>query len=141
MILPPPKRPRSTEENILPLINIVFLLLIFFMLAGVLAQNPPFELKPPDSQQTEATTQLDNHVLAVAADGRIAFGGKTFDPIGDNSASDQALIDALADRSQDTPVQVRADGQLESARLTDLFATLQRAGIAEIDLLTRHRQP
>ena len=47
MIVPPPKRPRSTEDNILPLINVVFLLLIFFMLAGVLTQSPPFSLTPP----------------------------------------------------------------------------------------------
>jgi len=141
MILPPPKRPRSTEENILPLINIVFLLLIFFMLAGVLAKSPPFELTPPDTHETGNPAQLDNQVLAVAADGRIAFGGETFGRANDNNTTNTALTEALADWPQDTPLQVRADGQLKSAELTALFTTLRRAGIVEIDLLTRHREP
>ncbi|GAB3671776.1 ExbD/TolR family protein [Salinisphaera aquimarina] len=133
MILAPPKRPRSSEENILPLINIVFLLLIFFMLAGVLAQHPPFELTPPSTAQTEESTQLNNRVLSLAADGRIALGGETLER--------GALVDALADWPKGKPLQVRADGHIKAGALTELFATLREAGIAEINLLTQHKTP
>ena len=34
-----PSRPKNDEERILPLINVVFLLLIFFMLAGKLSAD------------------------------------------------------------------------------------------------------
>ena len=133
MIVPPPKRPRSTEENVLPLINIVFLLLIFFMLAGVLAQNPPFELNSPATAETEGSAQLERQVLAVAADDRLAFAG---DPIERDD-----LAEALADWPDDKPLQIRADGGLTAASMTGLFAALRRAGISEVDLLTRHEEP
>ncbi|MES1923853.1 biopolymer transporter ExbD [Salinisphaera sp. T31B1] len=133
MIIAPPKRPRSSEDNILPLINIVFLLLIFFMLAGVLAQHPPFALDPPSTESTEASTQLDREVLSIAADGRLAFGGE---PI------ESAQLSArLADWPHDKPLQIRADGKLKADALTGLFDTLRGAGIAEVNLLTQHRDP
>lgn len=133
MIVPPPKRPRSTEENVLPLINIVFLLLIFFMLAGVLARNPPFEMKAPATAQTRNSTQIQRAVLAVAADGRLAFAGKPIER--------DALADALADWPHNKPLQLRADGRIKAESLTGLFAALRAAGISEVDLLTRHEEP
>ena len=44
-----PPRPRNEDERILPLINVVFLLLIFFMLAGRLSASDPFQVEPPRS--------------------------------------------------------------------------------------------
>ena len=133
MIVPPPKRPRSTEENVLPLINIVFLLLIFFMLAGVLAQNPPFELNSPATAETEEAAQLQRQVLAVAADGRLAFAGEPIER--------DDLAEALADWPDDKPLQIRADGGIKAESMTGLFAALRSAGISEVDLLTRHEEP
>lgn len=117
----------------LPLINIVFLLLIFFMLAGVLAQNPPFRLHPPKTAQTEASSRLDRRVLAVAADGRLAIAGET--------VQRDALAEALADWPEDKALQIRADGKLKANELTGLFEALRRAGIREVDLLTQHDAP
>lgn len=133
MIVAPPKRPRSTEENVLPLINIVFLLLIFFMLAGVLARNPPFELSAPQTAETEASTQIEHQVLSVAADGRLAFAGQPIERAD--------LADALSGWPQDKVLQIRADGGLKANTMTGLFAALRNAGIDEVDLLTRHQQP
>ena len=48
----PPRAQRPSEENVLPLINIVFLLLIFFMIAGALSVTAPFELDPPAARAT-----------------------------------------------------------------------------------------
>ena len=53
------QRKRQTYEAVVPLINVVFLLLIFFLLAGTMQQAEPVdvtlptgdldEVKPPDS--------------------------------------------------------------------------------------------
>ena len=78
MLLPLPKRHRSVEENILPLINIVFLLLIFFMVAGALHTRAPFEVDPPGTENaTDSNPRSD--LLAVSADGRLALGGEAID--------------------------------------------------------------
>ena len=57
-------RPKTSEEGVLPLINVVFLLLIFFMLAGRLASVDPFRTEPPLSA-SEGLTQKHEMVVYV----------------------------------------------------------------------------
>lgn len=127
MRLPLPTRHRSMEDNILPLINVVFLLLIFFMLAGSLAQRPPFDLSPP---MTSNAIGVDSRpgVLAVNADGQIALGGEVL-----NKA---ALRRRLAQRALNKPLQIKADADLPAARLADLLALARDVGIASVQLMT-----
>src|SRR3546814_5580799 len=69
------------EENIVPLINIVFLLLIFFMLTGNLAPPEPFDIDPPASL-SEAEAGERPVTVSVAADGRIALDGRQVEAAG-----------------------------------------------------------
>lgn len=128
MLLPLPKRHSNPEDNVLPLINVVFLLLIFFMLAGALVQEPPFSVTPPETRHT-ASGEPDAQYLAIAADGRLAYNGDIIE--------ESELATHLAERSESgAPLQVRADTELEADRLTRLLAALREANVAEIRLLT-----
>src|SRR3546814_17522588 len=74
------------EGSILPLINVVFLLLIFFMLVGRLTQAAPFTVTPPVSQQAEAAEPPAAEApreaaILIAADGRLALNGRTLEPL------------------------------------------------------------
>ncbi len=71
-------RPRKDEERILPLINIVFLLLIFFMLAGRLAASDPFNVDPAQSS-SETPSETPEMLVLVAADGQLALDGEILD--------------------------------------------------------------
>lgn len=127
--LPPmPPRSANAEENVLPLINVVFLLLIFFMVSGTLIQEPPFALAPPTTEHAEPLDSRQEY-LAIGADGRLAWMGEAIEP--------EALADRLAAREQpDAPLQVRADRRLEARALTELLAELRAGGVAQIQLLT-----
>ena len=70
-LTPPPVR-QDTEENVLPLINIVFLLLIFFMLAGTIEAPDLFPIELPKSVQS-ADVDKSPPQLLINADGEIAF--------------------------------------------------------------------
>lgn len=76
MIVPVPRSARASEENVLPLINIVFLLLIFFMMAGALSVTSPLPLDPP-RVAAAADTDPPREGVVIAADGRIGFAGET----------------------------------------------------------------
>lgn len=129
MIVAPQKRPDRSEENILPLINIVFLLLIFFMLAGALNTRPPFPLTPPETAHA-SDSQPQADTLAVAADGRLALGSE--------AVAAEDLAELLADRNKDQPLQVKADTALPARKLTALLSDLRAAGVAQVRLLTVH---
>jgi biopolymer transport protein ExbD len=129
MRLPDPGR-REQGENLVPLINIVFLLLIFFMLAGTFTQPELFRVEPPRSL---SETQPADEALAVllSADGRLALEG--------DAVADAQLVVVLAQRLKDPqapPVQLKADGQVRSQRLLEVMDLLREAGVEKIRLVT-----
>lgn len=127
--LPPlPRRAANAEDNILPLINVVFLLLVFFMVSGTLLQEPPFAVTPPTTQYA-APLDIQSEYLAIGPDGQLAWIGEAIEP--------PDLAERLSQRQQpEAPLQVRADRRLEARILTDLLAELRAGGVAQIQLLT-----
>ena len=123
-------RPRnSDEERVLPLINVVFLLLIFFMLAGKLAVTDAFEVAPPRSA-SEAQPQAREMLVLVGADGRLALG--------DEILEERALQTAVSARvaNGDPRIRLKADGRAEAARVVEVMELLREAGVEKLKLLT-----
>ena len=120
-------RPRTDEERLLPLINIVFLLLIVFLLAGRLATTDPFQVEPPISSSDGAAPKRAT-VVHVAADGRVAIDGTVTD--------DAGLRSAARGPASAGEVHVKADGQADSTRVIAVMEILRSAGSDRIVLLT-----
>ncbi|UWQ60868.1 biopolymer transporter ExbD (plasmid) [Leisingera caerulea] len=120
----PPRRPRA--ESIVPMINVVFLLLIFFLMTSRLAQPEPFDVTPPEAAlDTEAKADA---VLHIDAEGQMHFDG----------AGGEAAIARLAAASTDSAaVQLRADAGLEAAVLARILRQLAAAGLSRAELAVR----
>ena len=130
MRLPAPNR-REFGEPVIPLINIVFLLLIFFMLAGTFTTPDPFDVDPPESRAGQEADDGEG-VLLLGADGQLAFEGEALD-------GDDALIRLLEERLEAEPefeLRLKADGAVASGRLLDLMDRLRDAGLERLLLLT-----
>ncbi|BAU58808.1 biopolymer transporter ExbD [Halorhodospira halochloris] len=130
MKLPAPQR-KEPEENVIPLINIVFLLLIFFMVAGTLTPSQPFDIDLP---ATEKGGEMPRDPLRIylSGDGRVALADEEV------SVEDlESRIAAQLDESPDLPVQIEADGSAQSKVLLDVMDALRDAGVERADLVTR----
>jgi biopolymer transport protein ExbD len=99
----PRRKPRG--ESIIPMINVVFLLLIFFLLTAQISPSTPFPVTPPDSSSDIATHAQD--VLYISAAGELAWNG----------ARGDAVWAMIADRKDTTLVQIRADATTPAAML------------------------
>ena len=129
-LLPPPLSSGKSlmervEDALLPLINLVFLLLMFFIVAGQLANEPLPQLP---SSGTEAQHQEPRADLAVTADGDWKLSGQVVDTKG--------LLAALPPANPEQPLIVAAANGLPMAQLEALFRTLEDAGYTEILLMT-----
>lgn len=113
------------EDALLPLINLVFLLLMFFIIAGQLAETPLPELPETLPSTSETSTDAD---LIVAADGTWKVAGK---PV-----TEAQLVDALPQPDAEHPLRIGAAGRLSMAELERLMTLLENAGHTEILLLT-----
>ena len=122
---------RTPEENVVPLINIVFLLLIFFMIAGTLTPADPFHVDPPDAMTGEDVPDEPMQILLGPA-GATAVDGEEVD-----SSAVVERVRAALDAHPGRELEVKADGAVESGRLLDLMEALRVAGIEELTLVTR----
>ena len=125
----PPRR-KNDDERILPLINVVFLLLIFFMLTGKLSAIDPIEVAPPVSASDGAVETRDL-VVVLGADGQLALDDAVIDQ--------ETLKTTLAERMDAAPsaqVWLKADGAADSTDVIALMETLHEAGVEHLKLLT-----
>ena len=125
-----PPRPKSDDERILPLINVVFLLLIFFMLAGKLATIDPIEVTPPRSA-SEGMIDTRELVIVIGANGDLAFDGERTDQTSLKEMVAKRLIG-------DTALQVwlKADSGTDSVQVITIREILREAGVERLKLLT-----
>ncbi|MDU8913696.1 biopolymer transporter ExbD [Aestuariicoccus sp. MJ-SS9] len=118
LIASPPRR--RMREPVVPMINVVFLLLIFFLMTAQIAPQAPFDMTLPRALGDEALTAVP---LFVSRDGDLAYG-----PL--------RGTEALAAAAADAPLTIEADARLEAAQLARLLAELGRLGAADIQLAT-----
>lgn len=118
---------RRTGENIVPMINVVFLLLIFFLMTAQIAPLDPFEISPPVSDSTQ--TAASPEILFVGADGTIAF--QTF--------RGEAVFAALSRLEHSQPLLIRADAATKATTLARLLPQLAAVGITDVAVVTGPR--
>lgn len=123
--------------NLTPMIDIVFLLLIFFLAATTFARHEvEMDLKLPESGSGRPAELVHPLVISVLADGRIVLDGRE---VGFEALRQR--LEAAAQRSRDQSVLVRGDraapfgagiqvlDACRSARLTKVdFAALPKDG-------------
>lgn len=119
----PPRPRRRLAEPVVPMINVVFLLLIFFLLAAQVGPRPPFAVTPPVGRAEAAEPAA---ILFVSADGDAAFGTLT----GDAAISAAAGLEKL---------RISADEALDGATLAALLNRLAASGASSVDLTVRGR--
>jgi biopolymer transport protein ExbD len=74
--LPKPGRERPRMEFALPTINIVFLLMLYFLVAGTLAERDELSVVPPQTTPYPSE-RLPRPLLLVTDDGRLLLDGRT----------------------------------------------------------------
>ena len=123
-----PTRPRRRPgENIVPMINVVFLLLIFFLMSARIAPPDPFEVTPPVSAAEQDASARDT--LFVSARGILHFDGRT----------GAAALTAIAERDNQTPLSLRADATFPASDLAALLAQLAALGVRDTVLIAGTR--
>lgn len=123
---------KSTEDNLIPLINIVFLLLIFFMVAGKIQQplvsDPQLPKTPenPERQKNQNSIQLELTAEAIYINGEIT--------------NQQDLLQHLELLPDDKQIFLHADKQLATIHLNSFLTTLRKSGHKSFEIVTQIKQ-
>lgn len=130
MKIPLPTEETRTELSVVPLVNVVFLLLIFFMLVGQVASPEALDVQPPRS--TSGTEPADETIkILLTRDGQIAVE-RVVVPA---SRVTQRVAAILAERPA-AAFQVKADARVEAVTMIRTMERLRAAGVEQLTLLT-----
>lgn len=129
------QRDAQTDDGVIPLINVVFLMLIFFMVAGQIQKSDPIKITPPESiNETRAQTE-PNALILVGLDGRFYLGDEVI-TLTDIAPRLNALFEAAPDK-QSFWVQVKADGALSIDQLSPVFTQIRQSGLTKVSVATQ----
>lgn len=120
---------RTSPETIISLIDVVFFLLVFFMLIGRMDASSPFEVMPAQAFSGD-DMPAGGATVSVSADGRIALDGVQTDR--------DALLRALGARIAEDPallIRVNADRDAILNDLLPLVAGLKEMGARDVMLV------
>lgn len=124
------RRHRHTHLNIAPLVDVVFLLLLFFMLTSHLLQQPVIKLKLPQSKTAEAKNERVKTVL-ITKYGEIYFMDKRLD-LKDLRL---AVKSNLSDLEKDF-LRIKADKDVSVGLLVSVIDEVRLSGVKNFSIVT-----
>ena len=126
------RRPYDPPE-LTPLIDVVFLLLVFFLVSSVFKKDKPaLLLNLPESKEIKTTIEKREIAIELSP-AEVALNGKKceFDYL------DQELT-AVVDKT--TPVVLRIDKNVHYQRIISLFDLLQKNRLTNIALVSERKR-
>jgi len=132
-------RRRAREElelNLTPLIDVVFLLLIFFMVSTTFQKESAISLQLPKSSEDPVEVPAEQLEVVVNAAGKF-FINDTELVNTDIETLRQALFD-LTSGQRDIPITIRADAQTPHQAVVTAMDAAAQLGLSRMSIATSH---
>lgn len=127
-------RRSSHVPNITPLIDIVFLLLVFFMLTSHFVQDETLNIQLPETESGVSLDREKSIEIVIDASGQWLYKEQAVDA--------EALRPALqADLSglENKRVRIRGDKSSDLGSAVRVLDIARRAGATGVDIVTEHK--
>lgn len=130
-------RAAGNDDGMIPLINIVFLLLIFFMVAGTISLSDAVMVTPPTSD-TQSPLDIEQTTVIIGHNNDIYLGNEpiSLDQLTSDLTQMQNQAMSQSESNQGISILIKADGQLSMHALQEVLSHIKSAGIARISLAT-----
>jgi biopolymer transport protein ExbD len=121
------RKPQSSAIDLTPLIDVVFQLLLFFILSSAMLQ-PSLPLDLPGSSQKNAGTEADM-VISIDAEGRIFLND---DPVSLEAV--EPAVSALVREKPAAAVILRGDQLVRYGSFFEVLDMIRNAGVKTLSL-------
>jgi len=117
--------------NLAPLIDVIFLLVIFFAVSTTFLETSGLELELPESSST-AKREIEDITVYLGADGELSLGDETMD-------EDQlrARLRAAMDETDRKVVVLRADTHTEHGEVVKVYDLIRDSGAETLTVAAR----
>lgn len=132
--IPVSSRDPDRQDRLIPLINIVFLLLAFMLLAGTMRAADTLEVEPPEAG-TSGTIDRESLMLYLDRSGTLALGKER---MGHEQAIAKAKLQLASD--PDGELHIKADKSVTAAQILPLLRKCADAEITSVRLIAVRRR-
>lgn len=125
------KRKVRASLDMTPLIDVVFQLLVFFMLSSTFVVQSSIQIETPVAEGSEALEQKDLSITLQYGDGGPDGNGRVYvdnDEISSWAELSRIIADEMAARPE-TMVLIRPDARIETGRLVQVLGIATSVGV------------
>jgi len=131
------KRPKKYDLaiNITPLVDVVFLLLIFFVITPILENNNRIEIKLPEAVANEVESSFRSIKVEITKDGEVFFNDLPM--LNSNPTLLEREFKNLSKGDMSIPIILNADGEVSHQTVVNIMSVIKNMGFDGLQLATR----
>ena len=124
------------DINITPLIDVVFILLIFFMVSTTFQKSAELQVQLPESTATPADEIPVSIEVVINAQGQFFLNGREL--VNNQLATVRAAMQSIAEGKTELPVIVRADARTPHQAVVTAMDAASQLGLTRLSIATSH---
>lgn len=128
----------SVEINLTPLIDVVFLLLIFFMVSTTFDRHAKLKVQLPEAEAKTQQQVKDPVILSVDAKGRYYINDRQV--VNTQLDTLKAALQKTIDNNPDITLLLRADGRTPHQAVVRAMDAASQLGITKLSIATVESQ-
>lgn len=123
----------AVDINLTPLIDVVFLLLIFFMVSTTFDTTSQLKIKLPEASQNDVEKATDKLNLLIDAKGRFVLN--SLELTNSKSATLRAALERVM-KGNDTPIVIQSDAASPVQALVTAMDVVGQLGFSHVSIAT-----
>ena len=119
----------DNEINLTPMLDVVFIMLIFFIVTASFIKEAGLDVNRPDAPVTESQPEDANILVAITANDEIMIDNRVIDP-----RAVRANIERLHAENPNGSVVIQANKRSTNKMLVTVMDAARRAGVYSISM-------
>ena len=119
--------------DLTPMIDIVFNLLIFFMVGTTIIETPQIEISLPKSTSAVGAEKNETIIISISKDGKQYINGYEVENL-DNNLKELASTEGELEK----PVEIRSDEDVRTQVLISVIDSVKNAGFTRLSIATEN---
>jgi biopolymer transport protein ExbD len=126
----------KADVDLIPMIDVVFQLILFFLVSTTFVVMPGIKLNLPKSSTSESTPVAG---ITITADknGGLWFNDKAVNFV--KLGKELSLFDTGKRKKEEISITLEADGEVTNATIVNIFDIIRANGYTAVNLRTRKR--
>ena len=133
------KKKRDVELNLTPLIDVVFLLLIFFMVSTSFTRETQIKMELPKADVEKMETEKEVLEISIDKEGRMFLNGKAL--VNSSINNLKRAMQPIINNNEQIPLIISADANTPYQSVVMAMDAASQLGITNIKMATQRSKP